>query len=262
MAFYKTEAVVLREYDLGEQDKIVVFYTRKYGRIRVVAKGARKIKSRFAPGIQLPSYDEIIVHKGRENSLDILSECKIKCPFIKIRSSLVKFACSSYLAELITRFVEDEQSCPVLFHLLLRSLFLIEETPPGQNSNLLIRSFELKLLDISGYRPCIERCVNCEKQVKLIKFAYFSAKFGGVLCEACREKDKRALTISKELVNLMCCLLHLKLEEAHRLKVRPGSEKKLEVLLKVFISHLVDGKMLTPPFIRNFEKLEFKPRTL
>jgi len=175
MAFYKTEAVVLREYDLGEQDKIVVFYTRKYGRIRVVAKGARKIKSRFAPGIQLPCYDEIIVHKGRENSLDILSECKIKCPFIKIRSSLVKFACSSYLAELITRFVEDEQSCPVLFHLLLRSLFLIEETPPGQNSNLLIRSFELKLLDISGYRPCMERCVNCEKEVKLIKFAYFSA---------------------------------------------------------------------------------------
>jgi len=257
MNLYKTEAVVLRGYDLGEQDKVVLFYSPKYGRIRVVAKGARRVKSRFAPAIQPPSYDELIVHKSREKTLDILSECKIKYPFMKIRSSLVKFAYSSYLAELITRFAADEQPCPVLFFLLLKTLFLIEEAAPGQSLNLLIRSFELKLLDISGYRPCIERCVNCGKKIEFIKSAHFSAKLGGLLCEVCKEKnDRGALTISRQLVNLMHHLLHLRMEQVYKLKVKSKIERELEMVLKSFIFHLADGEMITLPFIRNFEKLE------
>lgn len=261
MNFYKTEAIVLRDYDLGEQDKIVLFYSRKYGKIKTVVKGARRIKSRFSSAIQPPSYDTLVVYKSRRGDLDTLSECKIKHPFLKIRKSLVRFAYSSYLAELIIKLTEEGEPCAVLFYLLLKSLFLLERISEP-HLHLLIHSFELKLLDILGYRPSLEKCVNCGKKMELIKSPHLSIRLGGILCEACQKEDKKGLVVSKKLIKLMEHLLYLRLERACQLKVNEDMEGQLEMVLESHLSHHLRGEMATPLFIRNFERLELGKKTL
>ena len=92
MNIYKTEASVLKDYDLGEQDKIIVFYSRRYGKIKVIAKGARRIKSKFAPLIQPPSYNSLLIYENRKGNLDVLSECVAKCQFLKIKKDFANKA--------------------------------------------------------------------------------------------------------------------------------------------------------------------------
>lgn len=255
MILYKTEAVVLRDYDLGDQDKIVVFYSPKYGKIKVVAKGARRIKSRFAPLVQLLSYDILLIHKNGEKSLDTLNEGEIKYYFPEIKKDLLRFAYSCYLVELVDKFVGEREPHPFLFQLLLKTLFLLEKGSK-YTLNLLMRSFELKLLSVLGYRPYLEGCVNCRRDTKLIKSFYFSLRLGGLLCGSCQEVDKGRINISKKASLLMSYLLFSSLEKVFQQKVDKSVQKEIELTLRAYFSYQGQRKMFTPRFIHSFEKLE------
>lgn len=255
MILYKTEAIVLRDYDLGEQDKIVVFYSLKYGKIKVVAKGARRIKSRFAPLIQLLSYDILLIHKNGKKSLDTLNEGKIKYYFPEIKKDLLRFVYGCYLVELVDKLVDEEEPHPFLFQLLLKALFLLEKGSK-HTLDLLMRSFELKLLSVLGYEPCLEECVNCRKDKKLIKSFYFSLKLGGLLCERCQEADEGKISISEKTALLMNYLLSSSLKKVFQQRVDKNVQKEIEMILRAYFSYQGQRKMFTPHFIHSFKKLE------
>ena len=255
MILYKTEAIVLRDYDLGDQDKIVVFYSPKHGKLRVVAKGARRIKSRFAPLIQLFSYDILLIHKNGKKSLDILNEGEIKYYFPQIKRDLLRFAYGCYLVESVDKFVGEGEPHPFLFQLLLKALFLLEKGPK-HTLNLLMHSFELKLLSTLGYEPYLERCVNCGKALKLIESFYFSLKLGGFLCGSCQGVDPGRIPISKKASLLMNELFFSSLKKVFRQKIDKSVQKEIEMILRAYFSYQGQGKMFTPRFIHSFERLE------
>ncbi|MFQ5835482.1 MAG: DNA repair protein RecO [bacterium] len=257
MNLYKTEVIVLRDYDLGEQDKIVVFYSRRYGKIKVVAKGARRIKSRFAAQVQPPSYDSVVIHRATRSGLDTLSECKINYPFIGIRKNLLRFAYSCYLAELIDKFLGEEQPNSHLFELLVKTLFYLERIPK-ENLSLLMRSFEMRLLKILGYGLYLSRCINCEKERGKIQFLFISIKLGGLLCGDCQEEDKDRLEVSKKTVLLMEYLLYSSLEKAVQQKFDRTIEIELEAMIKKYLSYQLSREMITSRFVCTSEKLELK----
>lgn len=255
MNIYRTEAIVLKDYDLGEQDKIVALYSRKYGKIKVVAKGARGIKSRFASLIQPLSYNSLLIYKNRKEGLDILSECVAKYQFLKIKKDLVKFAYACYLTELIDKLTEEEESQFLLFQLLLRALFILEETSQC-SINLLIEGFQLKLLSILGYRPYLERCVNCGKDISSVSSFYFSLKLGGLLCNNCQNVDEKKIGFSREAFLLMKRLLFLSLEKIPEQKKDGNIEKEVEILLRTYFSYWGQIRMPTRCFIHSFEELD------
>jgi len=255
MNIYKTEAIVLKDYDLGEQDKIVTFYSRRYGKIKVLAKGARGIKSRFASLIQPLSYNSLLVYKSRRGNLDILSECVAKYHFLEIKRDLVKFAHACYLTELINILTEQEESQSLLFQLLLRTLFILEKTSQ-YSINLLIEGFQLKLLNLLGYRPCLERCVNCGKDISSISSFYFSLKLGGLLCNNCQNVDEKKVGFSRGAFLLMKRLLFLSLEKIPEQKKDRNIEKEIEMLLRTYFSYWGQIKMPTRCFIHKFEGLD------
>jgi len=254
---YKTEVIVLRDYDLGDQDKIVIFYSRRYGKIKVIAKGARRIKSRFAALVQPPSYDSVVVHKATRSGLDTLSECKINYPFIGIRKNLLRFAYSCYLAELIDKFLEEEQPNSHLFELLVKTLFCLERIRK-QNLTLLMRSFEIKLLKILGYGLCLSRCINCGKERGKIQFLFISIKLGGLLCGDCQKEDKNRLEVSKKTVLLMDYLLCSSLKKTVQQSFDKAIEIELEAILKKYLSYQLSREIITSRFICTSEKLELK----
>jgi len=255
MNIYKTEAIVLKDYDLGEQDKIVAFYSRRYGKIRAIAKGARGIKSRFASLIQPPSYNSLLIYKNRKGSLDIVSECVVRYQFLGIKEDLVRFAYACYLIELVDKLTEQGESQSSLFRILLKSLFLIENISK-YSLNLLIESFQLKLLSILGYQPYIKGCINCEKKVSSASYLYFSLKLGGLLCENCKSIDEGRVSLSREAFLLMRRLLFLKLEEISGEKINKEIVKETEMILRTYLSYHGQIKMPDPFFIHNFKKLE------
>ena len=255
MRLYKSEVIVLRDYDLGEQDKIVVFYSRRYGKIKVVAKGARRTKSRFAAQVQPPSYNSLVIHEATRSGLDTLNECKINYPFIGIRKNLLRFAYSCYLAELIDKFLGEEQPNSHLFELLVKTLFCLERIPK-QNLSLLMRSFEIKLLEILGYGLHLNRCINCGKERGKIQSLFISIKLGGLLCGDCQREDKNRLEVSKKTVLLMDYLLYSSLKKTIQQSFDKAIEIELEAILKKYLSYQLSREMITSRFICISEKLE------
>lgn len=255
MNLYKTKAVVLKDYDLKDQDKIVVFCSLKYGKIRLIVKGGRKIKSKFAPAIQPPSYLNLLVYQNTRSGLDILSESQVMCPFLGIRRDLVKFAYSSYLAELIIKLSAEREALPDLFRLLLKTLSLIEKSSK-KDLDILIHSFELKLLDILGYRPSLEDCVYCGEKIERTNFLFFSIIKGGVICRSCEERDRKRLTISQKTLGVLKSLLYLNLERSAKLIIDEKTQKEIKKILEGYLLYRIESKMLTPSFIDNFKILE------
>lgn len=255
MNIYKTEAILLKDYDLGEQDKIVVLYSRRYGKTKVVAKGARRIKSKFAPLIQTPSYSNLLISKNRRGTLDILSECVVKYHFLEIKRDLLRFAYACYLIELIDELIEQEEFQHSLFQLLLRVLFLLEKISKD-SLNLLIEGFQLKLLNILGCRPYLEGCINCGKDVCSVGSFYFSLRLRGLICENCQRVDKKGMSFSKEALLLMGRLLCLSLEKIPEQKTDEKTEKEIEGFLRAYFSYQEQIKMPSFCFINGFKKLE------
>ena len=260
MNIYKTEAIVLKDYDLGEQDKIVVLYSVRYGKIRAIAKGARGIKSRFACVFQPPSYDSLLIYKNRKGSLDIVSECVSKYQFSGIKRDLVRYAYVCYMIELVDKLTEQGESQSSIFQILLKSIFLMESISKD-SLDLLMESFELKLLNVLGYQPYLEGCINCEKKVSSISYFYFSLELGGLLCESCKNMDERRVNLSREASLLMRRLLFLKLEEISGEKINKEIVKETGVILRTYLSYQSQIKMPDSCFIHNFRKLELVQRT-
>ena len=100
MGLFDTDAIVLRDYEFGEADKIVLLFTKNKGKISVVAKGVRKTKSTLSSGLQPFTYNHILVYQGKSD-LGNLSQCDIKEPFANLRNDIYKMGYASYVVELI-----------------------------------------------------------------------------------------------------------------------------------------------------------------
>ena len=254
MNILKTRGIVLKDYELFEQDKIVTFYTQNFGMLKVVAKGARKIKSRFSAAVQFPSYVDILVYKKEGTGMGILTDCGVRHLFSKIRKNILKFAYASYLAEILLSSLKGTQVNEELFYLLLRVLFFLEQGKK-EDFEMLISSFKLKLLHILGYTPELRRCVECGKNRDFFKSFYFTPNKGGIICQDCQKKDGQVMGVPKFTILAMDCLLHGKVGcslNSSLCKV----EKQINYLLDIyFLCHLEQRNNNSRSLIKRLEKL-------
>src|SRR5262245_14382931 len=156
MPLQKTEAFVLRTYALKEADKICVFLTKEHGKVRGVAHGARKLKSRF--GSALEPFTEVALtyfeKEGRE--LVSISTCDIiHSHFERAARDVETASAFSYMAELLTEFLPDHEPNEKLYRLVVATLEAIEQEP---NVTLVLRYFEAWLLKLVGFFPDLSRC--------------------------------------------------------------------------------------------------------
>jgi len=232
---YKTRAIVLRDYELAEQDKIIEVFSEKYGRIKLVAKGARRLKSRFAPTTQIISYVDILAYQSRKLDLDTLSECQPISLFLLIKKDLLRMASANYVTELAAKLTPIHERNAAIFVLLLKTLSLLEKLPKDK-LDLLLRAFELRFLRLLGYSPTLRRCLNCGRKLEALKTCYFSVEGGGILCEVCA-KGKKISTISKGSIKSMLYLSHSKLDDIKNLRVDRNGLRELEILPSLYIPY-------------------------
>ena len=191
MALYSATGIVLRRIPLGEKDKIVTLFTRERGKVRAVAKGARKTTSKLSGGSEPLMLVKGLFSEGK--SFDVMSQCEVRESFSLIRTDYDRYLRATYACELLDKLTEENDPEEHAFELLLSTLYVLQR---AAMPDLALHAFELKLLALIGYEPQISSCVGCESEWgEFVWPKSFSPGLGGVLCETCA-KAAREETVS------------------------------------------------------------------
>jgi DNA repair protein RecO (recombination protein O) len=170
---YRDEGVVLRTYKLGEADRIVVLCTRYHGKVRAVAKGVRKTKSKFGSRLEPISHIALQLYEGRD--LDIVTQVESIDHFRAIRDDLDRIARASTMLEVVDQMSQEGEVNPRLYQMLIGGLRALS----AHNGPLVAPAFLWKLMALEGYRPLLDACAECGSPDPLVAFDLES---GGVLC--------------------------------------------------------------------------------
>jgi DNA repair protein RecO (recombination protein O) len=183
MPVHLAEAIVLRQYSLAESDRIIVFITREYGKIRAAAQGAKKPKSRLSGRLEPLNHVRLEFYAREGRDLGQVRQVELIHSYLSKNPSLKQVCCFSYFAEIVSEIIQDNQPNISLFRLLLASLEAGERLVPNQP---LVRYFEIWSLKLGGLLPNYAYCSNCGKCVKDEGFfAWLDA--GQVRCQACAQ---------------------------------------------------------------------------
>jgi DNA repair protein RecO (recombination protein O) len=182
MALVKSEGIVLRTYMLGETSKVVVCYTRDYGKVRLVAKGARKGGGKFGAALEPFTVSGVVFYLRERRGLSLLSQAEIVRDFPAIRRDLVRQAYAGAVVELLDLLVTEQSPDRALFDLTVRTLEDMAAASPESLDPALWR-FELRMASALGYAPELDACVSCGRP--LAADARFSVRHGGVVCGLC-----------------------------------------------------------------------------
>jgi DNA repair protein RecO (recombination protein O) len=191
MSLYRDQGVVLRTYRLGEADRIVVFATHTRGKVRAVAKGVRKTKSRFGGRLEPVSHVALQLYEGRE--LDIVTQAEVIDHFRAIREDLDRLTKATTLLEAVDQVVQEDEPNPRLYTMLVGAL----RSLAARDSALLVPAFFWKLLALEGAQPILDACAACGADG--VELVAFDLADGGTLCRNCR----RGLPISADALALI-----------------------------------------------------------
>jgi DNA repair protein RecO (recombination protein O) len=195
---YKDEGIVLRTIKLGEADRIVTLFTRDAGKIRAVAKGVRKTRSRFGARLEPFTRVSLVVYRGR--NLDTITSADILTSFKGVRDDYTRLTSAAALAELVEKITPERERAFSVYALLLAGLSALQVDGTGT----VVPAFALKLLSISGYHPQLGSCAGCGG---LSSVGAFSPALGGAVCEGCWSEDRDALALGAGGIGLMERLL-------------------------------------------------------
>lgn len=236
--YYRDTGIVLRSYKLGEADRIIVFLTEDHGKVRAVAKGIRKTRSKFGGRLEPLSHVALQLHRGRD--LDVISQVETVTTTAPVFGDLDCMTEASAILEAIDQIVPDREPVPHLYRMLVGARHALLTRP----SSVVLPAFLWRLLTIEGLRPELTRCVSCnedcdetgsaneEKRNDRNSWA-FDVDLGGILCRSCRmgsddgqsEMSRSWRPISAEARALMRDLLEGRLGEVLDRAYEPDGQR-------------------------------------
>jgi DNA repair protein RecO (recombination protein O) len=201
-SIYRDEGIVLRTYRLGEADRIVVFLTKGRGKVRAVAKGVRKTRSKFGSRLEPLSHCALQFYEGRE--LDLVTQADSIDHFRGVRDDLDRIGRGVSMLEIADQLAQEGEVNPQLYRMLLGALRTLEVS----DSPLVTPAFFWKVLALEGYRPEVGMCVQCGADDEPL--VAFDLESGGLLCRTCR----RGTAVSADAVELLRQILGGRLNDA------------------------------------------------
>lgn len=178
MALRHDQGIVLRSYPFGEADRVVVMLSPNRGKLRTVAKGVRKTKSRFGGRLEPFTHVDLVLYEGK--NLDTITQVSIIEAFAGLRSDLDRVVSAGTMVEVADTVAQEDEPSLRLFLLLQRGLRALDAGPAHAD---LLTSFLLKAASVVGVAPALQECAGCGRSDGLHKFSFDA---GGVLCDACR----------------------------------------------------------------------------
>lgn len=253
--FEKAEGIVIRNTDYGEGNKIITLYTLERGKLGMMARGAKKPKSRLTAVSQLLSHGYYMFDRFG-SKLATLHQGELIQSFSGIKQDLVMTAHAAYIVELLDRLTEDREANPRLFQLLLLTLQYMEE---GRDFEILTRIFEVKMLQAAGYRPQLEGCLSC----KALEGPFlFSVREGGLLCDRCRHRDPYAMVVGGGTAKLLGLFQRMDLARMGEIRVKEETRTQLQQVMQLFIEEHTGLKLKSRRFLQQLAALEGEAQSL
>lgn len=246
---YRVEGIVIRSMDYGEGNKIITLCTKSHGKVGVLVRGAKKIRSRHAAATQPFTYGEYIFFRGMGN-LGTLHSCEILEANHTLREQLHLAAYASYVAELMDRALHDEEVGGPMFEQLHAYMRAIAE---GKDVQVTTHLFEMKLWQCTGVAPRLYACVACGKEEGLTVFSW---RLGGTLCKNCESRE-HANNLSN--LHILAILQRLEMTDLRRLgniTLKPATKLQLRSCMRGYMDAHVGVRLKSLQFLEQMEKYD------
>ncbi|OQY31063.1 MAG: DNA repair protein RecO [Anaerolineaceae bacterium 4572_5.2] len=250
----RTEGVILRRKNFGETDRLLTVFTRKLGRINVIAKGVRKPTSRKTGHVEPFMRSTLLIAKGR--NLYILTQAETIDAYIPLREDLTGIGYGAYVVELLDAFVYEEGSHLTLYKLLTSTL---ERLSRGDAPEIVLRYYELRLLEEVGFRPELFHCVECGKEIQE-QNQYFSGKLGGVVCPSCGEMERgnHLWRVSARALKYLRHFQRNRYPDVKDISVPASLVPEIKGAMRYYVVYTLERNLNSPDFIELMERLNGK----
>ncbi len=244
----KTSAVAIGSFPLGESDRLVTFYSRDFGKLRGVAKSARRMRSRFGSALELCTLGELVFFDSGRSELVRIDHFDITRPFDRVREDLDRLAQAAWMIECVARLTGERDRHVALFALLVRGLRALDGARPPARVGI---SFGVRCVEALGHRPRLDACVECGRAYPFPRPAIGE---GGLTCEACRRPGGDALAVSPGTITAFERLRSVSWDEALALPLG-RSEAEVAALLESQVARLIGHPTRSAKFQRELHRL-------
>lgn len=232
---YRTQGFVLKKTDLWEADQVFSIYTQDFGKLEILGKAIRKIKSKLRSGAELFYLSETEFIQGK--TYKTLTDAVVIDKFKNIRSDLERLKIAYQVAETTDNLISGQEKDEKIWN-LLNEVFdkLNNYTLLTTNYPLIYHYFVWNLLSILGYQIDLYNCTVCQKKLVLQKL-YFNPEEGGIICEEClpAEASTKESEISPDIIKILRLLLKKDWNILSRLKVQDLHKKELESISENYL---------------------------
>jgi DNA repair protein RecO (recombination protein O) len=233
---HKTTGFVLRTLSYGESDLIVTFYSHDFGKLKGIAKGAKRSKKRFANVFEPFSLTEIIFSRKDRDALAFIESCNVIEHYHTIRQDLEKTLIASYFIDLADHFSPEGKNNEKLFQLLQNFLIMLSQE---KASDCAIRFFEMRLLKLTGFEPALDHCIICKTPVTNGNAYYFYASEGGIKCSACAKPQRYEQPISTGTVRTLLLGKDMDIDKIKLIALTDSLAIESRNILIGFITHVL-----------------------
>jgi len=234
---YQTEAIIIKKTKLGEADRVLTLYTPDLGKIQAIAKGVRRPRSKLAGHLELLTHSLVSLARGR--NLDTVTGSQTINSFLPLKSELRLTSYALYTAELVNQFTADHIENRPLFRLLLETM---QQLCQAGDNELVLRYFELNLLNEVGYRPQLQQCVACRQPLQPVINSFCSSA-GGMLCSDCQQSQPVTRPLSVNALKVLRLLQNSDYNTISKLKVNSQLAQELEATIRGYLRYLLEREV-------------------
>ncbi|MFW0780517.1 DNA repair protein RecO [Rossellomorea marisflavi] len=244
----KCEGIVIRTNDYGETNKIVTVFSREFGKVGLMARGAKKPNSRLSAISQLFTYGYFMYIKG--NGLGTLQQGEMVESLRHIREDLFKTSYATYMVELLDKATEDRKPNPFLFELVHQSLhYLDDEVDP----EILVHIFEMKMLPVLGLYPNLDGCSVCGEKEGTFSFSF---RENGFICHRCVHKDSHALPLKQGTVKLLRVFYYFDINRLGNVSVKDETKAELKKVIRTYYDEYSGLHLKSRRFLDQMDNLK------
>jgi len=250
---YSAEGIILKRTNIGEADRLVTILSKGRGKFSAVAPGVRKVSSRKAPNLELLNQVKLGLARGK--TFDVITEAVAVETFKSLKENLVKVGFGFYLVEITNEFLAPGQGGKGVFELLEKVLKLLDQEDGLGKIKLFTRAFEMKLLELLGFKPELDKCTRCGQALSP-SINFLSPQAGGVVGRECRGDTLFARAISPRALAALRFLQKEDWEKIKRGTASPALNAVLEQNLHFYLEYLLEKEIKTAKFIDKLSSLK------
>ena len=219
----KVEGVIVSELDWQETSKIINVVTKEYGRIGMIAKGARQLKSKLRTGTMMMTHGIFDIYY-KPDKLSILKEVEVKNDYPHIKNDLNKLASASFVIDIFNQVIKNDFE-KAWYNDFIATLNKIDE---GYDANIITNIFMLKVMQMLGIMPELNSCISCNDKANIVTFSIIK---GGFVCHNCTENDQ---IFSEKTIKLLRMLSYVDISKITKLDIKPEIAKELDLVINQY----------------------------